>query len=196
MIDLEKLKHIYQLPEDLTLSDVNALLQIAKSKMLVANEYFIKQGATKKNIYLIIKGLVRAFTITNKGDEVTVQVWHENRLFASIDNIFFNTPARFYYQAIEPTQVLYLDFELLYSMANKNPKLSGSRTEILHYLLKEEIKQTESFLLLSPEERYLEFIALYPNINNRIPDKYVANLLGITPVSLSRIRKRIASKKK
>ena len=195
MIDLEKLKQTYQLPEDLTLSDVNALLQIAKSKMLLPNEYLIKQGETKKNIYLITKGLVRAFTITNKGDEVTVQVRHENRLFASVDCIFFNAPARFYYQAIEPTEVLYLDFEQLYSLADKNPKLSGSRTEILHYLLKEEMKQTESLLLLSPEERYLEFTALYPDINNRIPDKYVANLLGITPVSLSRIRKRIATKK-
>ncbi|MBK8659738.1 MAG: hypothetical protein IPN22_12925 [Bacteroidetes bacterium] len=50
-------------------------------------------------------------------------------------------------------------------------------------------------MLLSPEERYLKFIQKYPDLLNRVPNKYIANVLGITPVSLSRIRKRISTKK-
>ena len=52
----------------------------------------------------------------------------------------------------------------------------------------------EGFILYTPEERYIKFIEKYPDINNRVPDKYIANVLGITPVSLSRIRARIIEK--
>ena len=61
-------------------------------------------------------------------------------------------------------------------------------------MLKESIERVESFTLHSPEERYINFVKSKPNIVNRVPDKYIATILGMTPVSLSRIRKRIATK--
>jgi len=48
---------------------------------------------------------------------------------------------------------------------------------------------------MSPEERCLKYVSDYPNLVNRVPDKYIANVFGITPVSLSRSRMRIAAKK-
>ena len=71
-----------------------------------------------------------------------------------------------------------------------------NRKYILQRLLKESFKRVESFVLLNPEERYLKFIEDNPGLMNRVPNKYIANILGITPVSLSRIRKRIAEKKR
>ncbi|CAN0600388.1 unnamed protein product, partial [Ectocarpus sp. 12 AP-2014] len=56
-------------------------------------------------------------------------------------------------------------------------------------------ERVESFVFLSPEERYKKYVKDNPNIINRAPDMYIANILGITAVSLSRIRNRIASKK-
>lgn len=61
--------------------------------------------------------------------------------------------------------------------------------------MKRMVMHTESFILYSAEERYLNFVKNNPDIVNRVPGKYIANVLGITPVSLSRIRKRIAQKK-
>jgi hypothetical protein len=61
--------------------------------------------------------------------------------------------------------------------------------------LKQTFGRIDSFVLLSPEERYKKYIKDFPGIVNRAPDKHIANVLGITPVSLSRIRKRIASEK-
>lgn len=76
----------------------------------------------------------------------------------------------------------------------RNPKLEANRKYVLQRLLKESMERVESFVLLTPEERYQRFVKDYPGITNRVQDKYIANVLGITPVSLSRIRKRIASK--
>lgn len=62
--------------------------------------------------------------------------------------------------------------------------------------MKRAFQRIESFVFLSPEERYKKYVKDYPNVIDRAPDKYIANVLGITPVSLSRIRTRIASKKR
>jgi hypothetical protein len=62
-------------------------------------------------------------------------------------------------------------------------------------IMKQAFQRVESFVFLSPEERYQKYIQDYPNVINRAPDKYIANVLGITAVSLSRIKGRIASKK-
>ena len=63
-------------------------------------------------------------------------------------------------------------------------------------ILSESLSALDDFILLSPEQRYLKFIQDHPVLLNRAPIKYIANVLGITPVSLSRIRKRIANKRK
>jgi hypothetical protein len=56
-------------------------------------------------------------------------------------------------------------------------------------------QRIESFVFLSPEGRYQKYVKDYPSVIKCAPDKYTANVLGITPVSLIRIKKRIASKK-
>lgn len=61
--------------------------------------------------------------------------------------------------------------------------------------MKQIFGRVDSFVLLSPEERYKKYVKDFPEIVNRVPDKHIANVLRITPVSLSRIRKRIATKK-
>ena len=61
-------------------------------------------------------------------------------------------------------------------------------------IVREAHLRIEGFVLHTPEERYIKFIEKYPDINNRVPDKYIANVLGITPVSLSTIRARITKK--
>jgi hypothetical protein len=57
------------------------------------------------------------------------------------------------------------------------------------------MEKVADFLLLSAEERYLKLVNEKPDIVNRVPNKYIATMLGITPVSLSRIRKRVATRR-
>ena len=62
--------------------------------------------------------------------------------------------------------------------------------------MKKMLQRLETFVLMNAEERYEDFIKKNPTLSNRVPDEYLANVLGITPVSLSRIRARIVNKKK
>lgn len=196
MIDFDKIKAIYKFGRNVSLSDIQVLLSTAKSKSFAPSEYLIKEGAVAKDVFFIRKGLIRAFVINEKGDEITIGLRFENQVVASPDIILFNQPARFYYQAIEPTDTYRMDYDLLQSVISKNPKLETSRKYIFQNLLKDAYRRIDSFVLRSPEERYIDFVETNPDLVNRVPDKYIANVLGITPVSLSRIRKRIAQRGK
>lgn len=194
-IDFEKIKMVYKLGRNLSLSDVQVLFKSAKTKSYDSGEYLIQQGETKKDVFFIRKGLVRAYKVNDKGDEITMFIRWENKIIASPDVILFNEPSRFFFQTLEPTEVFYMDYDVLQSIISKNPKLESNRKFILQNVLKEALQRIDSFVLLTPEERYLDFIKEKPDIVNRVPNKFIANILGITPVSLSRIRKRIVSKK-
>ena len=196
MIDFDKIKTIYQFGRNVSLSDIQVLLSTAKSKSFAPSEYLIKEGTITKDVFFIRKGLVRAFVINEKGDEITTALRVENQLITSPDIILFNQPARAYYQAIEPTDTYRMDYDVLQSIISKNPKLEASRKYIFQNLMKDAYRRIETFVLLSPEERYIDFVDTNPDLVNRVPDKYIANVLGITPVSLSRIRKRIAERRK
>lgn len=195
MVDFDKIKKVYKLGKSLTLADIQVLIKATKSKTYGTGEFIIKEGESKKEVFFIQKGLVRVYKVNEKGNEITTLIRWENHMVASADVIFFNQPSGLFFQALEPTQLIYIDYDMLQQIISDNPKLEANRKYILQNVLKEALQRVDSFVLCSPEERYLNFIKGNPDIINRVPDKYIANVLGITPVSLSRIRKRIMSKK-
>ena len=194
MIDLKKLNHYFGIFKDIGIADLKDIFDAVSTKKLKAGEYFIKEGSIRKNAAYIKKGLLRAYLINQKGEEITTLVRWEDEIIASHDIILHNRPSRFYYQALEDSELLVIDYDLVQKIMQNNPKLEQSRKYFLTKMIKESMERVESFVLLTPEERYIDFVKQKPDIVNRVPDKYIANILGITPVSLSRIRKRIATK--
>ncbi len=172
------------------------LLRNVRIKSFDKGEILIKEGSTERNVYFIRRGLVRSYMIDEKDNEVTFQIFDENKLFANTHSVLFNEPSRFNYQTLEPTKVYTADYNAFLELTSKNLELVElNRMYFGKRVFKKTFQRVESFIFLSPEERYQKYIKDNPNIINRAPDKYIANVLGITPVSLSRIRKRIASRK-
>lgn len=196
MLDTEKLNYYFGIFKNLELKDLSAIFKLVKIKKLKVGEIFINQGDYYKKITYIKRGLIRAYLIKDNGDEITTLIRWEDQFISSHDSILFNEPSRYFYQAVENTILLEVDYDIVQSFMARNPKLEVGRIHFLKKMLGETIIKVESFILLTPEERYLQFIKDKPNIINRIPSKYIATLLGITPVSLSRIRGRIANQKK
>lgn len=197
MIDFEKIKIIYKLGKKLKLADVQVLIKSAKTKSYAAGELLIpiRERNTNRKVFFVRKGLVRAYKINSKGDQVTTGILWENKIIADSNVTLFEEPSELYFETIEPTNVFYIDYDILQDIISNNPKLEANRKIVLHKILKEAFQRIESFILLNPEERYLDFLKEQPDIANRVPDKFIAQVLGITPVSLSRIRKRIVTKK-
>jgi len=196
MIDFERVKKMYKFGIDFTLSDIQVLLKNSKSQSFQTGDYLIKEGQLRRDVFWLRKGIVRGFRITDQGEEITTMLRWENQVVASPNLVLFDQPAAQFFQAIEPTDVFQIDYEKVQKIIEQNPRLEANRKYLLQNTLKEALERIDSFVLRTPEERYLDLIKSKPDILNRVPNKYIANVLGITPVSLSRIRKRIASNSK
>jgi len=195
MIDFESIKIFYKFGQNITLSDVKVIFQAAKTKSYLSGEYLLQEKDTKREVFFIRKGLVRVYKINGRGDEITTCVRAENQVIACKEIILFNQPSQIFCETLEPTDVFYINYDLLETILSQNPRLEAGMKYIYQNLLKEALQRVDSFVLLNPEERYLDYVRTNPKLINRVPNKYTANILGITPVSLSRIRKRISSKK-
>lgn len=191
MLTPEDIQFYLGIFKDLSFTDLYELFKMAHAKRIPAGDVYIEQGATAKKLGFIRKGLIRAHCVKDNGDNVTLMLRWENQFIASHDTVILNQPSRFTYQALEDTTLMELDYGRMEAILDSNPKLSSYRNVILMRMLSEALERMESFVLFTPEERFLKLLTEKPNIFNRVPNKYLATLLGITPVSLSRIRKRI-----
>ncbi|GAB3936723.1 Crp/Fnr family transcriptional regulator [Mucilaginibacter myungsuensis] len=176
---------------ELSLTDIIDLVKLAKRRELKAGDIFIPEGSMSKRLAYVRSGLIRAYTLKANGEEVTMMLRWEKQLVASLDSVVLGKPSRFNYQAMEDTVVMEVDYHQALQIIDKSPKLSAQRQNLLLEILGQAMDRIESFVMLSPEERYLKLVKEKPNIVDRVADKHLATLLGITPVSLSRIRKRI-----
>jgi CRP-like cAMP-binding protein len=195
MIDLEKLKTLYKFGKEVTLSDAQEILKSAKSESIKKRTTLIEQGSKDTNIYYLRKGLVRMYHIKDNGEEITFNIISEHSIVANFDFIGTEQSSKFYYETLEDCSFFSLDYQVIDKIVSNNSKLESNRKFFLRKIIFDVKERLESFVLLNPEERYQKFIKDFPDLSNRVPDKYIANVLGVTPVSLSRIRKRIASKK-
>jgi len=138
----------------------------------------LEEGKIADKIYLVRKGCLRLF-FYNEGKDITFQFFFEGDFVASFDSLYRGTPSLFSLESIEPSEVVSIKKEDFYHKIESNPSLR---------LLYEE-KIIERFKN-TPQQRYEELLKEYPNIIQRVPQHYIASYLGITPVSLSRIRNR------
>ena len=92
---------------------------------------------------------------------------------------------------MEETEILEMNFEKFEELSKRNVGLLKLRIMASKRLLNRMYERLESFILYSPEERFQHLLETHPDLCERIPDKYLASFLGITPVSLSRIKKRL-----
>lgn len=171
------------------------LLKNLSSKTFEKGETVIHEGDKTNNVFYIRKGLVRSYLINDKGEEITFQLFAEKQIFGNVHAILFNEPSRFTLETLEKTKLYFADIKTFQDLKTDNSNFIKIDNGIFgRQILKQAFQRIDSFVFLSPEKRYQQYLKDYPNIISRVPDKYIANVLGITPVSLSRIRKRISKK--
>ncbi|MFW0714758.1 Crp/Fnr family transcriptional regulator [Pedobacter sp. N23S346] len=150
-------------------------------------------GDIHKHGYFVCKGLLRAYSIDVKGKEHILQFAPENWLISDRNNMN-NEPSIFFINAIEATEVIIMPNDFMEQAAFKVPCLQPMHLRLLNNSIRFMQKRINMLLSATAEERYLDFIKLYPNLTLRAPQWMIASYLGITPESLSRVRKELAHK--
>ena len=177
-------------------NETEPLFSVTSRVSLEAGEAFIREGDVSRKLAFIEKGIIRSYTIKDNGDEATLFLRWEGQFIASHDTIIHRQPSKFIYRALEPVTLLQMDYDVLEDVLKNHPEYEPLRNFFLMGMLAESLKMMESFVCKSPDERYRDLLAERFDLVNRVPGKYIASMMGITPVSLSRIRKRMHMKGK
>lgn len=161
-----------------------------KRQEIKAKTILLNEGDIAKQAFYIEKGCLRICFNNTNGKDVTIQFFFEGEIVSSIESFHSNLPSIFTIESIEPC--------VLYSISKKDfhtilETSSEVKKQIEEYTFQRLFFYQKLFLSRikdSPEERYLDLCRNNPAILHRVPQHYIASYLGITSVSLSRIRNR------
>ena len=175
-----------------TNAEFAAMVPGLKVRTLGKHEHFLKADEYTKTVGFLLGGSVRYYFLKD-GVETTSYFSLEGDWVGAYTSFLRQEPSRIYIQALEDTRLLTFSFDRLRQW--EQTELLGYRVNHFSRRLAEFYigcydDRVASFILQTPEERYLALLD-QPEVMRRIPQRYIANYLGITPVSLSRIRKRI-----
>lgn len=149
----------------------------------------LEEGKVARKLYFVRKGCLRLF-FYNAGKDITFQFFFEGDFVASFDSLYKRTPSLFFLESIEPTEVQVIKRDDFFSLIEHNLSLRLQYEEKLIDRFHTYQQLFLSRIRNTPQQRYEELLKEYPNIIKRVPQHYIASYLGITPVSLSRIRNR------
>lgn len=169
-------------------SEWNKTEACLKSLHLDRNEFFIMQGDLPDRFAFIISGIFRVFCITESGDEKTLSFRTKGQFLAAYTPFLENRDAWYSIQALENSELIYMDFDDFVKLSAGHPCWEKVIKEYIIRLYIEKENRERSFLTENAKTRYLQFRNQYPELEQRIHNFYIASYLGISPVSLSRIR--------
>lgn len=189
-------KFAQYLRDRLSITDEQATSAVSclKTKTIKKGRIILSAGDLKSEAYFINSGLLRYYSIDEKGKVHIIQFAPENWMISDRDTLVFNEPSVFYIDAIEDTEVVIVNKDFFPAMQNIVPEILQLNVLMLHNSIRFMQKRINMLLSATAEERYLNFIKLYPNLTLRVPQWMIASYLGITPESLSRVRKDLAKK--
>lgn len=154
----------------------------------------LKEGRVSRQAFLIKEGCLRA-AYDHDGRDITLQFFFEGEGVSSFESFHFGTPSLYRIEAVERSVLLVIAKEDLDRIVASDP---GIREQADRHLVKRLAWYTRhllSFLRDTPKERYAKLLKERPMVVQRVPQYLIASYLGITPVSLSRIRGRVVKRR-
>ena len=167
----------------------NKYIHFFKRQEIPARTILLNEGEVSKKAYYVEKGCIRLW-FNNDGKDITFQFFFEGEGVTSIESFRTNQPGSYNIESIEPCIIQSISKKDFETVLQSSPLIAKQMEELTFKRL---IFYQRLFLSLikdNPQKRYQELIKNNPKILQRVPQHYIASYLGITSVSLSRIRNR------
>lgn len=178
----------------LTDEEFNICTKYFVSKKLKKHQFLLNEGDVCRYIGFVNSGCLREYKIDNKGTEHILQFAIEDWWVSDLNSFLSGLPATYNIDALQDSEVLLLEKSAREELLDNCPKMERFfrlLIEANHIAKQQRIADS---LSASAEERYLKFIKTYPKLLEQVPQNQIASYLGITPQSLSRIRKELSQK--
>ena len=154
------------------------------------NQYLLQEGDVSKYVFFIIKGALRQYSIDHKGAEHIVNLCTENWWIGDRESFTLNTPSNYTIDAVEDTDVLMLNKANFEDLVDTVPIFAKTLRTMDYNNQIATQKRINAAISFTAEERYLNLMATNPTLLQRFPQTMIASYLGVSPETLSRIRKK------
>lgn len=169
-------------------------MDMCTSKTFKAGTILTEIGSIPDHLYFIQSGVARSYSITEKGSEYIRSLISTYNILAATEALITKQPSKIACQCLTDCEVLEINYDLMIQRCKENSEIAiwYTKTLELHYAHLQ--KTNDELLTLNATQRYLILQKRIPNIDNLINQYHIASRLGITPIQLSRIRKKLYSK--
>ncbi|SDH47528.1 cAMP-binding domain of CRP or a regulatory subunit of cAMP-dependent protein kinases [Chitinophaga filiformis] len=161
-------------------------------KTFAKGDHLLREGQVCREVGFIEKGLIRYYHTKDDGEEITGHFGRENEFTCNYQSFLDHSISQTAIQCLEPSEILVIPYDNLqriYEEVREGQKFGRLACE---YIYLQAISQLRSMYNDDPEQRYINFVNSYPDLQQRIPQYYISSFVGVKPPSLSRIRKRLA----
>jgi len=179
------------------MESIDEILDIEKKgkiRLYKKRDILQQKGELSNKAFFVKRGLLRSYTIDEKGKTHIFMFAPEGWIIADIESQEFEQPVELFIDAIEDSEVIVVNRKILMEsklttiQLSKNMKFLSRRIGVLQ-------RRVMMLMSASAKERYEYFLDAYPELPNRIPQRMIASYLGITPQALSKIRGQMANTK-
>lgn len=183
------LKMFFEQYGQLSEQGLNALSEKFKPKRIKKNELLLFQGQICNKIYFVVKGCLRLYYLA---DDVETTVWFsfENNSAIELSSFLSGLPSDYFIEAIEESEILSFQKSDLESLYKNHPEMESIFRVFWEDVILTLLKRFTALQKDSAQKRYQDLMD-EPKYMQRIPQKYLASYIGVTPTSLSRIRRQI-----
>jgi len=169
-------------------------MDLCTPKSYKASTILTEIDSIPENIFFIKSGIARSYSLSDKGGENIRSLISTFNILASTEAVIKKRPSKIACQCLTDCEVLEINYDALMNINETNPAVSNWYTKTVEFHYVHLQKMNDELLTLNATERYLRLQKRIPNIDNLINQYHIASHLGITPIQLSRIRKKLYSK--
>lgn len=165
----------------------NAIIEISSVIRIKKNQDLQPIGYTCKTIYFINKGIARIYYYKN-GVDITESFAFEKNIIARVESLFTGNPSRKGIQVLEDSEIIAINATRLFDLYDTYPEIERLFRKIFEVAYVDTVNRMEGIQFHTAEEQYIALIKEQPTLLQRVSLKHIASYLGITQVTLSRIR--------
>ncbi|MFC0877861.1 Crp/Fnr family transcriptional regulator [Saccharicrinis sp. FJH2] len=170
-------------------SSITKLEELAHFEDIKKGETFIKRNKKDKKEYFVLEGVCRSYLVNPEGDEITLSFFISNSILSPNTIRTKNELSVFNFQALTEVKIVSIDTCEFEELMISNLEIRQFGNFVLRNELAVKIEKEIGLATLTAKERLINFRKQFPNLENLIPHSDIASYLGITNISLSRLRK-------
>lgn len=190
---MEQFKEFINTIHPLSNEAMDLFLSKFKQKRVLKNESLLKIGEISSSVYFVLDGVLRSYVIGDKDKEVNKSIISKGELCASLHSASNNIPSYLGIDCLTDCTLVYLDYKDYVDLYMSNKELSIFSSKVIEATSLKLENHLTKLLSLDATQLYLELCERIPNVDKLIPQKHIASHIGVTPIQLSRIKKKVAS---